>query len=61
MGCPLVSSFLKSPSGITLLYLAAGKLIQKVPTQLVFNIFEDAGRKLELCPSSALDPSDTSA
>ena len=43
-----------------MLYLAAGKLIQKVPTQLVFNIFGDAGRKLELCPSSALDPSETS-
>ena len=42
-----------------MLYLAAGKLIQKVPTQLVFNIFGDAGRKSELCPSSALDPSET--
>lgn len=27
----------------------------------MFDIFGDAGRKLELCPSSVLDPSDASA
>ena len=27
----------------------------------MFNIFGDAGRKLELCPSSVQDPSDASA